>query len=117
MVFPGENEGFLGEIFHYFSQKKRQLIMEKNKSAFFSLPALYLTKFNDKYEGCCHDHVCFSVQPIPFKAWYVILKAYKKLEYADFGYLLSVCNNINIKLWKCNTFQIFKLTVLVNDII
>ena len=35
-VFPGENEGFPGEIFHYFSQKKRQLIMEKNKKwAFF----------------------------------------------------------------------------------
>ena len=29
-VFLGENEGFPGEIFHYFFQKKRQLIMEKN---------------------------------------------------------------------------------------
>ena len=40
-VFPGENIGFPGEIFHYFSQKKRQLIIQKNKVFFFSsLPAL-----------------------------------------------------------------------------
>ena len=34
-VFPGENEGFSGDIFHYFSQKKRQLVMEKTKKCFF----------------------------------------------------------------------------------
>ena len=42
-VFPGENIGFLGEFFHYFSQKKRQLIMEKNKKwgFFFTCPVTY----------------------------------------------------------------------------
>ena len=42
-VFPGEIEGFPEEISHYFSQKKRQLIMEKNKKWGFSLPSLYLS--------------------------------------------------------------------------
>ena len=42
-----------------------------------------LTKFNDKYEVCCHGNICASARPTFFKARYIILEAYKKKEYVD----------------------------------
>ena len=41
LKFQGEIQEFPGEHVHYFSQKKRQLIMEKIKNVFFSLPAVF----------------------------------------------------------------------------
>ena len=38
------------------------------------------------------------LHPTSFKARYVSLKAYKKTEYVDLCFLLSICNNIHIKL-------------------
>ena len=39
---------------------------------------MFLIKFNEKYEVCCHGNICASTLPTSFKARYVILKAYKK---------------------------------------
>ena len=48
-----------------------------------SKPQMFLTKFNDKYEVCCHGDICASALPTSFKARYVILNAYKKTGYVD----------------------------------
>ena len=50
---------------------------------------MFLTKFNDKYEVCCHGNICASSSPTSFKA-----KTYKETEYVDMSYFLSLCNNI-----------------------
>ena len=56
---------------------------------------MFLTKFNDNYGICCHGNNCASAPPTSFKARYLILKAYKKMEYVDFYYLLSLSINIH----------------------
>ena len=61
-----------------------------------SKPQMYLTKFNDGYEVCCNGNICASAPPTSFKARYVFLKAYMKMEYVDLCCLLSLCNNIHI---------------------
>ena len=40
---------------------------------------MFLIKFNEKYEVCCHGNICASTLPISCKARYVSLKAYKKM--------------------------------------
>ena len=57
-----------------------------------SNPQVFLSKFNDKYEVCCHGNIYASAPPTSFKARYVILKAYKKTEYVWLCYLLNLCN-------------------------
>ena len=69
-----------------------------------SKPQMFLTKFNDKYEVGCHGNRCASAPTTSFKARYVILKIYKKTEYVDLSYLLSLYNNIYIKLLGTQTF-------------
>ena len=61
---------------------------------------MFLTKFNDKYEVCCHDNICASAPQTSFhiKAQYVILIAFKKTEDVDLCYLLNLCNKKHIKL-------------------
>ena len=68
------------------------------KHIILSKPQMFLYKFIDKYEVYCHGNICASASPTSFKAWYVILKACKKMEYVDLCYLLSLCNNIHIKV-------------------
>ena len=71
-----------------------------------SKPQMVLTKFNDKYEDCCHHNICASAPPTSFKARYIMLKACKKTEYmqVDMCYLLSLCNYIHIKLLEHKIF-------------
>ena len=83
-----------------------------------SKPQIFLTKFNDKYEVCCHGSSCATAPPTSFKAWYIILKAYKKTEYVYLSYLLSLCNNIHIKILETQKILIIVLSMrIVNEYI
>ena len=42
-----------------------------------SKPQMFLTKFNEKHEVCCHGNICASTLPTSFKARYIILKSKK----------------------------------------
>ena len=63
-----------------------------------SKPQIFLTKFNDKYEICCHGNICASALLTSLKARYVILKACNKTGYVHLCCSLSLCNNIHMKL-------------------
>ena len=65
---------------------------------------MFLIKFNEKYEVCCHGNICASTLPTSFKARYVILKPVKlpsqmiKLtqtvssKFAEFSLFTVVCH-------------------------
>ena len=55
-------------------------------------------KIKWRTEAYCHGNSCASAPPTFFKAWYVILKAYKETEYVDLCYFISLCDNIYTKL-------------------
>ena len=79
--------------------KKKIHAFTMNSNYFYhiilSKSQMFLTKFNDKFQVCCHGNVCACVLPTSFNARYVILKACKETGYVDLCYVLSFCYNIH----------------------